>query len=423
MPTLDFWFDYSCPYAYVAAMGAEAVAARAGATLRWRPFLLGGVFAARATPQNLAAGLPPVKARYLLADQARLADRAGVPLRHPPEHPRRTVAALRATLARGMDPDLIRALYRAYWVEGRAVEDEAVVREIAGPVDLDAQREPLRRLTDQAIRLGVFGAPAWVLWNGAPDDEEAGFRLWWGGDRAPLVEAAGRAAAGLAPLPAEGPPPPAVPGAAVDVWFDYSSPFAYLGVMHALARLPQARLRPMLLGALFKAVGQPNVPLFSFNDAKRAWYLRDLTEQAERWGIPFAYNAAFPVRTVLPLRLTLAHPDPVGFTRAVFRATWAEDRDPADLAVLRACGAAAALPPGVPDTDEALLAVAEEQKNRLFANTTEAVETGLFGAPSFVVRRPGLAPLVFWGQDRLDQVEAALGGWTPPDAAEAGATG
>jgi len=186
MPTLDFWFDYSCPYAYVASTQVEALAARTGATLRWRPMLLGGVFRAVATPQNLAAGLSPQKARLLAVDQQRMAERAGVPLNHPPEHPRRTVAALRATLARGNDPALIHAFYRAYWVEGRAIEDEAVVRAIAGEdVDLEAGREPLRQLTDEAIALGVFGAPAYVV----------GGRLWWGQDRQHFVEAALRRAA------------------------------------------------------------------------------------------------------------------------------------------------------------------------------------------------------------------------------------
>jgi 2-hydroxychromene-2-carboxylate isomerase len=185
MAVLDFWFDYSCPYAYVASTQVEALAARAGATLRWRPMLLGGVFRAVATPQNLATTMSPAKARYLLVDQQRLADRAGVLLRHPPEHPRRTVSALRATLARDNDPAVIHAFYRAYWVDGRAIEDPEVVRAIAGDVDLETAREPLRVATEEAIALGIFGAPAYVV---------AG-RLWWGSDRQHFVEAALRGAA------------------------------------------------------------------------------------------------------------------------------------------------------------------------------------------------------------------------------------
>lgn len=177
MATLDFWFDYACPYAYLASTQVEALAARTGATLRWRPMLLGGVFRAVGAPQT--PNLSAAKARYLLLDEARQADLYGVPFHHPFAHPRRTVSALRATLARGVDPAVVHAFFRAYWVEGRAIEDDAVVRAIAGDVDLDAWREPLRQLTDEAVALGIFGAPAFVV----------GDELWWGNDRMHQVEA------------------------------------------------------------------------------------------------------------------------------------------------------------------------------------------------------------------------------------------
>lgn len=183
MKTLEFWFDYSCPYAYLGSVGVEALAARAGARLAWKPMLLGGVFAARATPQNLAGTLSAAKARHLAADLQRQAALAGVPLHMPAEHPRRTVSALRATLARGCEPAVIHAFYRAYWVEGRTVEDESVVRAIAGDVDLAAHKHDLRVRTEEAVALGIFGAPTYVIRDPEPS-------MWWGQDRAHFVEAA-----------------------------------------------------------------------------------------------------------------------------------------------------------------------------------------------------------------------------------------
>ena len=131
---LDFWFDYSCPYAYAASALVQGVATRSGATLRYRPFLLGGVFRAVGTAQNLATTLSPQKALHLLHDQQRALVRAGLPLRFPPPHPRRTDHAQRATLAAARIGDarpLVHALFRAYWADGLVIEDEAVVRSLA----------------------------------------------------------------------------------------------------------------------------------------------------------------------------------------------------------------------------------------------------------------------------------------------------
>lgn len=400
---LDFWFDYSCPYAYAASALVQGVATRSGATLRYRPFLLGGVFRAVGTAQNLATTLSPQKALHLLHDQQRALVRAGLPLRFPPQHPRRTVHALRATLAAARIGDarpLVHALFRAYWADGLVIEDEAVVRSLAArhgfpELDLEAEREPLRLETDEAIATGVFGAPAFVV---HADGAEPGF--FWGHDRLDFVERA--LTRDSWPAPREPLDPPS--DATVDFWFDYSSPFAFLAAtqIRGLAERTGAavRLRPFLLGALFKALGQADVPLFAFSDAKRRWYLRDLMLWAERWGQPFQFSPHFPLRTVLALRCTLAAQDPQGFAARVFRAAWIEGRDIADPAVLRDLG-------GDPD-------VAEGQRAALFENNQEALATGVFGTPTFIVRRPGIAPQRFWGQDRISQVEDVLRGWVAP---------
>ena len=104
---VEFWFDFSCPYAYLASTKVEAMAARAGAALEVRPMLLGGVFKARGVPQNLSATLNPAKARHNLDDMRRGAQRAGVELNMPAAHPMRTVEALRCVLAAGIPWALI----------------------------------------------------------------------------------------------------------------------------------------------------------------------------------------------------------------------------------------------------------------------------------------------------------------------------
>src|SRR3954464_4671400 len=128
--SLDFWFDYTCPYAYLGSTQAPALAARMGVELTYRPLLLGGVFRANDTPQKLFATLSPAKAAHNMADMQRWAKRFGVKLTMPNNHPMRSVEALRATLATGIDPRVIDAFYRAYWVDNADIGDRGLIGKI-----------------------------------------------------------------------------------------------------------------------------------------------------------------------------------------------------------------------------------------------------------------------------------------------------
>jgi 2-hydroxychromene-2-carboxylate isomerase len=194
---VDFFYDFSCPYAYLAHTQIEAVCARAGAELVWRPMLLGGVFQAVGTVQVPFAAMSTSKARHNAFDMMRWADHFGVPLTIPPTHPNRTVLALRATLAAGAEiPRASKAIFAAYWVEGRDVAQADVVREALDGAGLDgaalvasaedpAIKAALRVRTDEAVAHGVFGAPAFVVTApGVTGD------LFWGQDRLDFVEKA-----------------------------------------------------------------------------------------------------------------------------------------------------------------------------------------------------------------------------------------
>ena len=404
-PALRFYFDFSCPYAYVASTLVEDLARRSGARLEPRPILLGGVFRARATPQNLSASLSPAKARHNLADIHRQAARAGAPLRMPKNHPMRTVEALRALLVVG-EPfmGLAHALFRAYWIDGVDLTTRAGLGEvlrgaghdadaILAKLDDPAIKAELRERTNEAIDAGVFGVPACVVAS------DAGPQLYWGVDRLPMVEALLREQAGLAPLD---PPSVPTPRAPVDLYFDYASPFAYLGCHRAEQLLgDHARWHPMLLGAVFKQVGTPDVPMFEQNEAKRRHTALDLARQAAACGAPFKFPSRFPMRSVLALRVTLAaraheRREARQLVHALFHALWAEDRDIADPAEV------ARIADGCGLDGAKLVAQANEQpiKDALFESTRAAVEAGVFGAPTFIVQRES-GPELFWGADRL----------------------
>lgn len=196
-------------------------------------------------------------------------------------------------------------------------------------------------------------------------------------------------------------------------WYDFSSPFAYLGStqVEALAARTGAALtwRPMLLGAVFQQIGTANVPLLAMSEAKRRYQARDLMYWASLWQVPFQFATRFPMKTVTALRLALLAGDRIGpLSHDLFRALWVDDGDLNDRDTLTAILARHGL------AGDDLLARTQEPaiKQQLIDATAEAVERGIFGAPTFIVEQPE-GPLLFWGQDRLALVERALGGWRP----------
>ena len=399
---LDFWFDYTCPYAYIASTQVERLAARMGAVLHWQPMLLGGVFKANDTPQNLSEVHLPPKLRHNEQDFVRWAALFGVPLQKPKGHPMRSVEALRATLATGCDPRVIHGFYRAYWTEGRVPSDESTIAEVVRGAGHDPAtilekirapeiKEDLRRRTDRAVALGIFGAPSFVV-----DEKE----LFWGQDRMHFV----------AGTRVEDVLPPIVRGAhrprTLEVYWDFSSPFAYLGVTQAeaLAARTGATLvwRPMLLGGVFKTIGQAMVPLQTWSPAKQRYYGQDLSRWAAYYGVAFGWPTRFPMNSLKALRVYMALDEAhrTAYRDATFRALWAEDRDISDDAVLADLVARSG-----GDPEDVLARIqTPEVKNELVRATEHAVAAGVFGAPTWVVDEKEL----FWGQDRIPLVERAL---------------
>ena len=193
MADLEFFYDFVSPYSYLASTRVEVVAARTGATLRWRPFLLGGVLKAT---ENRAPIEIPAKGRHMWLDLDRWAARLGVPFARPPVFPAPSILALRAALASeplGRLVPFSHAVFRAYFVEGRDLSRPEVVAAAAAEAGLDGaalvaaapgHKEALARQTQEAIDRGAFGAPAFFV----------GDQLFVGNDRLDFVEEALRTA-------------------------------------------------------------------------------------------------------------------------------------------------------------------------------------------------------------------------------------
>ena len=421
---LELWFDFSCPYAYLASRRAPHLARAGGVELAWKPMLLGGVFRGTGAGDGPMATLSAAKAAHNHHDMHRWAEIFGAPFQLPRAHPMRTVRALRVLLAlpHSRWGAAIEALYAAYWqrseditqdaviagaLRGAGVSEDDITAALAGA---DDRKDELRRRTDEAISLGIFGAPAWVVRRDRPI-------LLWGQDRMEWVSAV---LAGWDPD--RGPPPggprpfsvaqPFRTRSTLDVYVDLASPFAYLGLtqLPALAEATGAvpRLHPILLGALFRDIGQVDVPMFAMPAPKQRYVAAEMQRWARWWGVPFDMPRKFPQRTVTAQRLLLLAGNDAGTQLrlgvALGRAMWAEQRDLEDDDTLRGVLADCGLPrEWVERTRD------PEIKQRLVDETAGARAAGVFGVPTWIVDGQTL----FWGQDRLELVMRALGGWKP----------
>ncbi|MGE0154983.1 MAG: 2-hydroxychromene-2-carboxylate isomerase [Reyranellaceae bacterium] len=184
--TLEFWFEFASTYSYLAAERIQPLAAQAGVSVAWRPFLLGPIFQGQGwkdSPFNLY----PAKGAYMWRDMERLTGQYALPFRRPSAFPRNGLLAARIAIAHDRQPwigDFVRAVYRANFAEDREISDPAVLGVILQTLQLDpgpvlaaagneTNKAALKAQTGRAMTLGLFGAPSFTV----------GDELFWGNDR------------------------------------------------------------------------------------------------------------------------------------------------------------------------------------------------------------------------------------------------
>jgi 2-hydroxychromene-2-carboxylate isomerase len=183
---MTFWFEFASTYSYPAAMRVEALAAARGVPVSWRSFLLGPIFHAQGwndSPFNIY----PVKGRYMWRDLERICGAHGIPLRRPSQFPRNGLLGARVACQFAEEPwvpAFVRAVYRANFADDRDISaPETIARCLAEAGQDSAARlvqaqspeskAMLRAQSEEAVRLGIFGAPSFVV----------GTELFWGHDR------------------------------------------------------------------------------------------------------------------------------------------------------------------------------------------------------------------------------------------------
>jgi len=186
---LEFWFEFASSYSYLTVMRIDDVAARYGVEVKWKPFLLGPIFAAQGwstSPFNIY----PSKGRYMWRDMERRAAKYDLPFKRPdPDKdafPQNGLAAARLAIM-GLEQSWGRAfcksVFTAQFADGHNISDRAFVAKLAlqagahqeeiEQANADTNKAALRAQTEQAVALGLFGAPSFM----------AGEELFWGDDR------------------------------------------------------------------------------------------------------------------------------------------------------------------------------------------------------------------------------------------------
>ncbi|KAJ4345089.1 hypothetical protein N0V95_005936 [Ascochyta clinopodiicola] len=443
--TLEFNYDISCPFAYIASTRVKALAERTSAKLIYRPVLLGAIYRATAAPQGAAGSASDV---------------------FNPTKKAVTAQDMRRTLKRYDGEDrriLTEKLFSAYWVENRDVTDNNVLLQIvkesgiASAKSLDASsftdagaRHELESATADAIERGAFGVPAFYIpharWIDVNGEAKTG-RFFWGQDRMHFVEATllslqnnsqWSGVSALATLM-----PRCVPYSEkklsrrvkLEFWYDFSSPWAFLGYTQ-LARLQRTFgsnleiiMKPFLLGILFREIGAPNMPMLAVSPTKATWSRQDHADWTAYWNavntseggaeehIDFRWADIFPIRTPTVLRVAIVEPKAVPL---LYSACWEQNIDVSNDKVL------ASVLDGAGYDGASLLAKANDPtiKAKLRENTAAAKAAGICGVPTYRILQQtgtdGWEPHggLVWGQDETNVVEDLIAGWDVEKSSE-----
>ena len=189
--SVDFYYDYGSPTAYLAWTQLPGICAKHGATLNYKPILLGGLFKATGNQSPVTV---EAKGKWLFDDITRYAKHYGVPFALNPHFIVNTMPAMRGAMwadANGVLEQYNTAMYTAMWVEAKNIAEPDVITEVLTSAGLDAAamgeaiqqqeiKQALISATEAAAERGLFGAPSMVV----------GDQVHFGQDRLEWIERA-----------------------------------------------------------------------------------------------------------------------------------------------------------------------------------------------------------------------------------------
>jgi 2-hydroxychromene-2-carboxylate isomerase len=196
-PMIEFFFDCSSPWTYLAFHNIQPLAKEFGEEISWRPILVGGIFNS-INPSVYASREHPVQAKvdYQKKDMADWARSAGLTIKmRPTVFPVNSVKTMRGCLSLAPQGKLVpfaRAAFEIYWAEDKDISQDAVLTEICKRVGVEPEKffagigqqvikDQLKANTDEVIARGGFGSPTIFL-----DKTD----MYFGNDRLPLIREA-----------------------------------------------------------------------------------------------------------------------------------------------------------------------------------------------------------------------------------------
>ncbi|GES91195.1 thioredoxin-like protein [Rhizophagus clarus] len=437
-PTVEFFYDLQCPWAYIASKRIEQITGRAKAKVIWTPVLLEDIYKAINGPQDKGSVMPLPKRQYIMKDLMRTVQRYNIELKFHPRHPIQTIYALRLLHATPQShrAALTHAFYRLYWIDNADISDPSLLlntaRSLKIPYDepLDSSifsnekyHNSLSSSTARAVKHGAPGVPSFWL-----EQYPGGGRLYWGQDRLHFVEAALTSISTNVPLEQmdllKFYPRCSVENKLNDnkkkvktlkFWFDLNSTYSYIAYTQLSWIKKQANCEvnieymPFLLGVIFERIGTPQTPLLKLNETRKAYDNKDMHEWIRFWNqvgnkFKFRLPDVFPIGGINAARILLLEPKTI---ECIYKACWVDNipiGTSNDLLIetLNKSGF----------DGNALLQATQQNvnnvKDKLKENTERALKLGMFGAPVFQVDDGELV----WGQDRINVVLDLLDGWT-----------
>jgi 2-hydroxychromene-2-carboxylate isomerase len=186
---VEFYYDFSSPYSYLASTKIEGICAKYGVGLDWKPFLVGGVYKETGNRAPLEV---PSKKTYMIQDVKEWASHYGVELNFPDLFPVNSVKSMRGALVakeQGRIRDYTHKLFKRYWIRNEDISQDDILRLALTELDMDYElfmkrineqeiKDELRKETAEAVSRGAFGAPTIFL----------GDKMFWGNDRLLFLE-------------------------------------------------------------------------------------------------------------------------------------------------------------------------------------------------------------------------------------------